>query len=115
AFFREEFGLRRETVTWGLGALAFTLGLLHVMWLGYGFLDEWDYWAGTFGLVVVAFLEVVFFVWLFGPRNAWNSIHDGADIRIPRIFRFIMTFVTPVYLGFILVWWGISDALPILL
>jgi NSS family neurotransmitter:Na+ symporter len=114
AFFREEFGFRREPVAWSLGALAFGFGLLHIVWLEHGFLDEWDYWAGTFGLVVFAVVEVVLFMWVFRPENAWRSIHQGADLRIPAVFKFVMTYVTPAYLMVILAWWGITDALPIL-
>ena len=114
AFLREELGIRRESAARALGVVTFCLGLLHIVWLEHGFLDEWDYWAGTFGLVVVALLEVIVFVWIFGPANAWRSIHEGADIRIPRVFKFIITWVTPVYLVVILVWWGVTDALPIL-
>ena len=115
AFFREEFGFRRETVAWILGGVCLVFGLMHVTFLQYGFLDEWDYWAGTFGLVLVAVIEVVIFMWIFKPENAWRSIHMGADIRIPGIFKFIMTFVTPIYLFTILGWWGWTDAIPILL
>ncbi len=115
AFFREEFGFRRESVAWTLGAICFCFGLLHIIWLEHGFLDEWDYWAGTFGLVIMAVIEVVLFMWVFKPENAWRSIHQGADIRIPRIFKFIMTYVTPLYLFFILGFWGIQDAIPILM
>ena len=114
AFFREEFGMKRETVAWGLGAVALVLGMLHIVWLEHGFLDEWDYWAGTFGLVVFAVIEVMLFVWVFRPENAWRSIHQGADLKIPRVFKFVMTYVTPAYLLVILGWWGITDALPIL-
>jgi len=115
AFFREEFGFKRETVAWSLGALCLVFGLMHVYWLQHGVLDEWDYWAGTFGLVVVAVIEVILFMWIFKPSKAWESIHQGADIRIPLIFKFVMTYVTPVYLLFILGWWGWVDAIPILL
>lgn len=115
AFFREEFGIKRETVAFALGALCFVIGLMHVHWLGHGFLDEWDYWVGTFGLVLVAVLETVIFIWIFKPDNAWKSIHMGADIQIPKIFKFIMTYVTPLYLFIILTWWGKDEALPILL
>ena len=114
AFFREEFGFRREPVCYAMGAVTFVFGLMHIAWLEHGFLDEWDYWAGTFGLVLLAMIETVVFVWIFRPENAWRSIHQGADIRIPRVFKFIMTFITPVYLLFILTWWGWQDALPIL-
>lgn len=115
AFFREEFGMKREKVAWGLGGVALAFGLMHVMWLGHGVLDEWDYWGGTFGLVVMAVVETIIFVWIFKPENAWGSIHEGADIRIPRIFKFVMTYVTPLYLLTILGWWGVQDALPIVL
>lgn len=114
AFFREEFGVRRETVCYVLGGVVFCFGLMHIAWLQYGFLDEWDYWAGTFGLVVMAVIEVVLFMWIFRPENAWRSIHQGADMRIPRIFKYVMTYVTPAYLLVILAWWGVQDALPIL-
>ena len=53
-------------------------------------------------------------MWVFKPENAWRSLHQGADIRIPAIFKFIMTFVTPLYLGVILVTWLVRDAIPIL-
>ncbi|MDQ3388877.1 MAG: sodium-dependent transporter [Gemmatimonadota bacterium] len=114
AFFREEFGYRRETVSWIIGGVAMAFGLLTILWFQYGFLWEWDYWAGTFGLAVMAFIEVILFMWIFKPENAWRSIHQGADIRLPGVFRFVMTYVTPVYLGIILIWWGVTQALPIL-
>ena len=115
AFLREEFHLARETVVWSLGSVCFVLGLMHVAWLGHGFLDEWDYWAGTFLLVVFAIIEVVLFLWVFGAERAWREIHLGADLRIPRLFKHIMTYVTPIYLAVILVWWAKDDALPIIL
>ena len=114
AFFREEFGFRREPVCYALGALTLVCGLMHIAWLEHGVLDEWDYWAGTFGLVVLAVIETIIFVWIFKPENAWRSIHQGADIQIPKIFKFVMTYITPVYLLIILSWWGWTDALPIL-
>lgn len=114
AFFREEFGLKRERVAWTLGSVVLVIGLMHIFWLSHGVLDEWDYWAGTFGLAFFAVIEVILFMWVFKPENAWRSIHDGADITLPRMFKFIMTYVTPVYLLFIFLWWGIEDAIPIL-
>lgn len=115
AFFREEFGFRREFVAWGLGGVVLLAGVIQIMWLDYGFLDEWDYWAGTFGLALFAVIEVIIFMWIFKPENAWRSLHDGADIKLPRLFKFVMTYVTPAYLLFIFCWWGYADALPILL
>ncbi|MFA6168647.1 MAG: hypothetical protein WC700_18640, partial [Gemmatimonadaceae bacterium] len=115
AFLREEFGLPRGRVVAAVGVVCFGLGLLHVAFLGHGFLDEWDYWAGTFALVVCAIVETVLYMWVFRPDNAWRSMHEGADMRIPRIFKHVMTWVTPAYLLVILLWWGKEDALPIIL
>jgi hypothetical protein len=60
-------------------------------------------------------VEVILFVWVFKPENAWRSIHQGADIRIPIVFKFVMTYVTPLYLGAVLLSWLLQDALPILM
>lgn len=114
AFYREEFGYKRETVAWAVGAVALCFGLMTIFWFEYGVLWDWDFWAGDFGLVVFATIEVILFMWVFKPENAWNSIHQGADIRIPAIYKFIMTFVTPLYLLIIVTWWGVTRAVPTL-
>jgi len=114
AFFREEFGIQREKAAWILGGISLVFGLLIILWFAHGMLDEWDYWAGTFGLVIFATIETILFVWVFKPENAWKSLHDGADIRIPRIFKYIMTYITPIYLLILLTWWGVKEAWPLL-
>ena len=98
-----------------VGGWAVGMGLFHVIYYQRGFLDEWDYWAGTFGLVVCALFEVIIFVWLFGPRNAWAEITQGAQMRIPPFFRFVLTWVTPLFLLVLMGWWTVQDAIPTLL
>lgn len=114
AFLREEFGIRREKAAWALGSVVLVLGLLHVLYLAQGFLDEWDYWAGTFGLALFGMIEVILFMWVFKPDNAWRSLHEGADIRLGGVWKFIMTYVTPLYLLVLFSWWAVQDAWPIL-
>ena len=114
AFFREEFGIRRETVCYAIGVVVMVFGLMQIILLEHGVLGEWDFWAGTFGLVLLATLETIVFVWIFKPENAWRSIHQGADMRIPRIFKFVMTYVTPLYLITVLVVWAVQQGVPIL-
>jgi hypothetical protein len=63
----------------------------------------------------LALIETILFMWVFGPDNAWHELHEGASIRIPRIFKFIMTYVTPVFLLVMMAWWIKQDALPTLL
>jgi len=112
AFMQNMMGLSRNKAALAVGGIIIVL-VQPVILLG-GVLDEIDYWAGTFGLVIFSTLEVVLLMWVFGPTRAWNEIHQGADIRIPRVFKFIMTFVTPLALLAMLVEWGRSVAWPIL-
>ncbi|MQA92450.1 MAG: sodium:calcium symporter [Gemmatimonas sp.] len=112
AFLQEEFGIQRATVAKILGGLALLLGFANIWWLAGGFLDEWDYWAGTFGLVVVAFIEVMIVRFAFGIDNFWVELHHGADLRVSNVFKFILTWVTPLFLTLLLGWWGYTEALP---
>jgi len=47
--------------------------------------------------------------------KAWDEIHHGADLRIPGAYRFIMKFVTPVFLVVILISWFFKDGLPVIM
>ena len=114
-FFEEHFGWSRKRSGLFIGGIALFLGLAHIVWYTRGFLDEWDYWAGTFGLVVVALVETIVFVWIYGPNNMWRSLHQGATLRIPRFFKGVMTYVTPVFLLVMMAWWIKQDAIPTLL
>ncbi len=114
-FMEENFGWTRKKGALVLGSLACLLGALHVIYNTRGFLDEWDYWAGTFGLVILALVETVLFVWVFGPDNMWRELHEGASIRIPKFFKFVMTWITPVFLLVMMIWWTVQEAIPTLL
>ena len=74
-----------------------------------------DYWAGTFGLVVFALLEVLIFAWIFGMDQAWEEINRGAFIRLPKIFYYIIKYVAPLYLMALLGFWLYFDAIEIFL
>jgi NSS family neurotransmitter:Na+ symporter len=115
SFFEEHFGWSRKRSGLFIGGIALLLGLAHIIWYSRGFLDEWDYWAGTFGLVIVALVETILFAWVYGSDNMWRSVHEGASIRIPRFFKFVMTYVTPVFLLVMMAWWTVQDAIPTLL
>jgi neurotransmitter:Na+ symporter, NSS family len=115
AFMQEEFGFRRPHVALGLGALALVLGFANIWWLQQGFLDEWDFWAGTFGLVVFAFIEVWIIRLAFGVDNFWGELHQGADLKVPAFFKFVIMWLTPLFLTVLLGWWAVESALPVLM
>src|SRR5687767_1778897 len=115
SFLEENFGWTRRQSGLAIGALALSLGLLHIFFYQGGFLDEWDYWAGTFGLVILALVETILFVWVFGPDNMWRELHEGAALQLPRLFKFVMTYITPVFLLVMMGWWTVTEAIPTLL
>lgn len=115
AFLEDEFGLSRRKSVLLLGFVVMVSVQLVVFYLKYGFLDEMDYWAGTFGLVVFALGETIIFMWIFGAEKAWAEMNEGGDIKIPRFFFYVMKYITPLVLFIVMIWWLINDAIPILL
>jgi hypothetical protein len=83
-----------------------------MMYYNFGVLGEWDFWAGTFGLVVFAALEIILFVWIFGVDKAWEELHHGADLRVPTFYKYVMKYVTAPFLLFLLVKWSYDMAWP---
>ncbi len=98
AFMKDEFkwGHNWSAVSFGLIVLA--LGLPTVFFFEYGVFDEYDYWVGTVALIVFAMMEVILFSWIFGLDKGWKEITSGADIKVPKIYRYIIKYVTPVML-----------------
>jgi neurotransmitter:Na+ symporter, NSS family len=115
AFMQEELGFRRRQVALGVGGVALALGLANIWWLRFGFLDEWDFWAGTFGLVLFAFIQVWIIRLAFGVEEFWVELHQGADLRVPLFFKFVIKWLTPAFLTGLLAWWVYDAALPQLL
>jgi SNF family Na+-dependent transporter len=115
AFLQDQMKMTRKKAAMVVGAVLLLCGLPVVFFLGHGFLDEMDFWAGTFGLVVFAMIEVILFAWIFGMKRAWAEINEGADIKIPNVFKFIIQFITPIYLIGLLFFWGVQDGIPVLL
>ncbi len=110
AFLQDELRVPRLHSALITGTLILVFSIPCVLWSDW--LDEMDFWAGTFGLVLFALIETIIFCWIYGVRNAWEELHKGADIRVPGFFRPVIQFVTPAILLAILAYWGWNDALP---
>jgi SNF family Na+-dependent transporter len=110
AFLEDEFKWKREKAVIAVFSVLVTMTALVIAFFKFGFLDELDFWAGTFGLVVFAAIEIILFSWVFGLKKGWQEMHKGADLKVPRIFKFVLTYVTPIYLLILLAVWTYQDA-----
>lgn len=65
---------------------------------GLVFLDTVDSWVGTFGIYILAMVQIAIFAFFFGVDRGIDEAHQGSRIRIPGFYRPIMKFVAPLYL-----------------
>ncbi len=112
AFFEDELGWTREKAAMTLGIALFILA--HIPIFVNGALDEMDFWMGNFFITLFALVEIVLFAWVFGMDRAWEEIHRGAEMRIPRFFYYVMKYVTPTMLIGIIGGWLFTQWIPTL-
>lgn len=115
AFLEDEFNIDRKKAVWIFAIVTFILCQPVIFFLGNGVVDDLDFWGGTFCLVLFATIETILFAWIFGMERAWEEIHHGAELRIPKIFKFIIKYVTPTFLLTILGVWFFQEWLPTIL
>ncbi len=114
AFLEDEFDVSRKTAVKIFGVMTFVLCQPAIFFLKNGVVDELDFWGGTFFLVLFATIEVVLFSWVFGMEKAWDEIHRGADMKIPVFYKFIIKYITPLFLFGILGMWFYQEWFPII-
>ena len=114
AFLQEEYRMTRQKAAVVLGAMVFVGCQPVIFYNQQGFLGEFDFWAGTFGLVLFATVEIILFAWVFGIDRGWNELTSGADLQVPKIFRVIIKYVTPTMLLVILGSWIFQILPPVL-
>ncbi|MBI4829936.1 MAG: sodium-dependent transporter [Nitrospinae bacterium] len=115
AFLEDEFKLKRRQSVAILGAFTFLACQPAIWFLDKGVLDMMDFWAGTFMIVVFATGEVIIFSWIYGVDRGFEEMHHGADLRVPGVFKFIIKYVTPLYLIALLTAWFWQDGIDALL
>ena len=99
AFFEEALGLTRKGSTLVV-TLVCVAGSFFVLWFSKGLtaLDTLDFWVGSFMIFIMAAVQIICFGWVFGLERGIREAHEGAHIRIPRFFQFVIKYVAPVYL-----------------
>ncbi|MGB9828158.1 MAG: Na+dependent transporter, partial [Thermosphaera sp.] len=64
---------------------------------------ELDNWVGSYLLVVLGLFDVIVAVWLFKPDNLWKELHEGALMKVPAFFKYVLMVLTPIYILILLV------------
>ncbi|MCC6408680.1 MAG: sodium:calcium symporter [Planctomycetes bacterium] len=99
AFLEEALGMAKNAATSVL-VLVCLAGNVFVLWFSKGLvaLDTLDFWVGTFMIFVMAGVQVICFAWVVGMERGMKEAHEGAQMRIPAFYRFIIKYVSPLYL-----------------
>lgn len=103
-FLEDELQIDRRVGVLLVAFFAFIMMQPVILFNHHKVLDELDYWMGTFGLVLFVAIETVVFSWIFGVDKGWEELHLGAELKIPRIYYYIMKYVTPVFAVGLVVW-----------
>ena len=103
AFLQTEFNFSREKSALAFGGMLLPLTVPVAIFHMDSFFSEFDYWGGTFALVIFATIESVLFAWVFGMDKGWEEMMKGGELRVPSFFYGIMKYVTPVFLIVVLV------------
>ena len=130
AFLEDEFDMDRKRAVILFGVVSFILCQPVIFFLKRGVVDELDFWGGTFFLVLFATIETILFAWVFGSsissssdgkksrtigmESAWDEIHQGAQIRVPGVYKYIIKYITPLFLFIIMGMWFYQQWLPVI-
>jgi len=106
AFLEEALKINRRQSVALLG-LVTALGSAFVVYFSQSVkaLDTMDFWVGTFLIFVLSTIQIIIFGWILGIEKGFALAHQGAAVRIPRIFKFIMKYVSPLFLLIIFSLW----------
>ena len=104
-FLEDELQIVRRNAVKYVGLGTFLLMQPVVLFMHHGLLDEIDYWMAEFGLVLFVAIETFVFAWIYGMDKGWEEMHLGAELQVPRIFYYIMKYITPLFTAGLVVWW----------
>lgn len=110
AFLEESLGIKRKASVTFLGLITF-LGSFFVIYFSKGLaaLDTMDFWVGTALIFIMGFLQVILFAWVLGVDKGVAAANEGAEFKLPRIFSFVIKYISPVYLLIIFVLWSANN------
>jgi len=106
ALLEEGLGLKRKASVTLLGFIT-AVGAAFVVYFSKDLLalDTIDFWIGTFAIYVLATFQAILFGWVLGVDRGFDELRRGAEIHIPSFVKFIIKYVSPLYLILIFAFW----------
>lgn len=112
AFLEDEFGVSRKNATITLGVITFLASMPAIFLIKYGVIDEIDFWGGTVVLILFATIEIFIFLFALKFAKGWKEMQLGALLKIPKIYKFIIKYITPAFLLILLAVWTYQQFIP---
>lgn len=110
AFLEETMEINRKQSVAILGVItAFGTGFVVYFSKDSKALDTFDFWVGTFLIFILATIQIITFAWVLGLDEGFKEAHQGAAIRIPRIYRVIMKYICPLFLITVFLLWVVVN------
>jgi SNF family Na+-dependent transporter len=106
AFLEEGLGIARKASVALLGMIT-GMGSFFLIYFSKGSLalDTMDFWIGTALIFVLAMVQVILYAWVFGAEKGFQFANEGADLRLPRVFNFVIRYISPTFLLVVFVMW----------
>ncbi len=107
AFFEEGLGTGRKASVALLGLIT-TVGSLFIAFFSKDLvaLDTFDFWIGSFLIYVLATIEIFTIAYIFGAGKLIREANVGSMIQLPHWFRFVLKYISPLYLVIIFLFWA---------
>lgn len=109
SFLQDNFNTPKKKASLIVVSTVFILSLPPIFWYHKGVFDDVDFWMGSLLLIVISLLEVYVFAWIFGIEKGFDELNKGAKWKIPNFYKYIIKYITPLFLVFLLIMWMITD------
>lgn len=107
AFFEEGLGVGRKLSTAILAFITLCGSMFFVIFSGGAkALDFMDFWIGSVFIYILATIIVITFGWKIGIDPGMDHAHSGSHLKIPKIFNFILKYISPIYLIVVFAFWS---------
>ena len=114
AYLEEATGMTRKASTPLLGLISFFISLFVVYFSkDLKAMDTMDFWMGQVTVYVFAMVQTILFAWVLGAEKGRLLANEGSLLKLPKVYSFIIKYITPVVLLTVFLFWLTNNVLGI--